>query len=130
MQNFRQDVGIMMGNQKLFGFGWITWSKYFTVCWAFVSPVFLCVSNRGFTIQFICVALSIPFCKLHDFIFLNFQSIAAWSFFQTPVSSLSYGEYVYPSWAGPLGLFVAIATILGKHFIINIAWVWIKVRET
>ena len=67
-----------MGNQKLFGFSWVSWSKYFTVCWAFVSPVLLGVSNTWFFYLFICqtgssLSLFMPFCRQYILSFLNFS---------------------------------------------------------
>ena len=41
----------------------------------------------------------------------EFQSIAAYSYLQ--ISPISYGDYVYPGWVGPLGLFVVAATVIG-----------------
>ena len=36
--NFGQDISLMMGNQKVFGMLWPRWSKYFTLCWKFLTP--------------------------------------------------------------------------------------------
>ena len=36
--NLGQDIGIMMGNQKVFGLLWPRWSKWFAFCWKFLTP--------------------------------------------------------------------------------------------
>ena len=51
------------------------------------------------------------FCELRQYIFSEFQSIAVYTYLQ--ISPISYGDYVYPSLAGPLGLFVVAAAVLG-----------------
>ncbi len=39
--NFGQDIGLMLGNQKVFGLLWPRWSKWFTFSWKFLTPVCL-----------------------------------------------------------------------------------------
>ncbi len=36
--NLGQDIGLMMGNQKVFGLLWPRWSKWFAFCWKFLTP--------------------------------------------------------------------------------------------
>ncbi len=39
--NFGQDIGLMLGNQKVFGLLWPKWSKWFAFCWKFLTPACL-----------------------------------------------------------------------------------------
>ncbi len=82
--NFSQDIGVMMGDQRVLGMTWPRWSKWFTLCWKFLTPAWL--------------------------IFVAFSTFSKPPVLKY---GPEYSVYTYPDWSQGLGMTISFIALVG-----------------